>query len=66
MTLSELQFTFPDATEDTWHQHSNGGGWVQNTATVATTAFVGPDAIVYGSAWVFGNARVSGNDVVTE
>ena len=66
MTLSDLQFTFPDATEETWHQHFNGGGWVQNTATVDDTAFVGPGACVYGNArvsgnaWVHGNAKVSG------
>ena len=29
------------------HQHSNGGGWVADTATVADTAYVGPDAQVY-------------------
>jgi len=29
------------------HQHSNGGGWVADTAKVADTAYVGPDAQVY-------------------
>jgi UDP-3-O-[3-hydroxymyristoyl] glucosamine N-acyltransferase len=42
------------------HQHSNGGGWVADTATVADTAFVGPNALVYGNAQVSGNCRVSG------
>ena len=28
MTLQDLQNEFPDATESTWHQHPNGGGWV--------------------------------------
>ena len=51
MTLTELQKIFPSATEDTWHQHLNGKGWVQNTSTVADTAYVGPDAQVSGSAW---------------
>ena len=32
------------------HKHSNGGGWVADTATVAASAFVGPDARVYGGA----------------
>lgn len=34
------------------HQHSNGGGWVADTATVADTAFVGKDAQVFGNAQV--------------
>ena len=29
------------------HQHSNGGGWVANTATVAKSVYVGPFAIVF-------------------
>ena len=56
-----------------WHRHPNGGGWVQDTASVDETAHIGPDAEVYGtarvygtaevfgSARVYGNARVSGN-----
>ena len=43
------------------HQHSNGGGWVANTALVDATAYVGPDAQVYGNAQLFGNAQLSGN-----
>jgi len=43
------------------HQHSNGGGWVADTATVEDTVYVGPDARVYGDAWVHGNALVYGN-----
>jgi hypothetical protein len=42
-------------------QHSNGGGWVADTARVADTAYVGPDAKVSGNAWVCGNAKVSGD-----
>jgi hypothetical protein len=40
--------------------HSNGGGWVDNRATVASTAYVGPRAAVYGSSRVSGNARIEG------
>jgi hypothetical protein len=40
------------------HQHTNGGGWVSDTATVHDTAYVGPDALVYGDARVSGNAWV--------
>jgi len=31
-----------------WHHHKNGGGLVEDTATVDDTAFVGPDAQVSG------------------
>ncbi len=42
------------------HRHPNGGGWVDDAATVAPTAFVGPGAVVRGDAQVLGNARVEG------
>lgn len=42
------------------HTHSNGGGWVSNSATVAATAYVGPGAFVRGSANISGNARIEG------
>jgi hypothetical protein len=40
------------------HWASNGGGWVDNRATVAATAYVAPHAAVYGNATVTGNARI--------
>ena len=43
-----------------WHRHPNGGGWVQDTASVDETAHIGPDAEVSVAAWVSGNAQVSG------
>ena len=43
-----------------WHRHPNGGGWVQDTASVDETAHIGPDAEVFGAARVFGTAGVSG------
>ena len=46
------------------HQHSNGGGWVADTAIVAATAYVGSSARVYGNAWVSGDARVYGAAMV--
>ena len=55
-----------------WHRHPNGGGWVQDTASVDETAYVGPDAEVSenaqvsGNAWVYGSARVYGNARVSE
>ena len=44
-----------------WHRHPNGGGWVQDTASVDETAHIGPDAEVSGAAQVCGNAQVYGN-----
>ena len=44
-----------------WHRHPNGGGWVEDTASVDETAHIGPDAQVCGAARVFGAARVSGD-----
>jgi len=43
------------------HQHSNGGGWVANTAVVAASAYIGPNAQVFGNALVFGDAQVYGD-----
>lgn len=34
------------------HQHSNGGGWVADTAIVHDDAYIGPEARVYGNAFV--------------
>src|SRR2546426_699353 len=47
MTFEQLQAILPWAQADDWHQHPNGGGWVQNSARVS------------GNARVYGNARVS-------
>jgi hypothetical protein len=55
----ELGYGKPAATGG-GHWHSNGGGWVSNSATVAATAYVGPRAAVYGTATVSGNARIEG------
>jgi hypothetical protein len=53
--MSETR-TLPDAPLG-WHRHPNGGGLVEDTATVDDTAYVGPAArVYYGNA---GNARVS-------
>ena len=62
------------ANESGYKQHSNGGGWVSNKATVATTAFVGPNAVVNGGTVsekariedfaVVDGGKVSGNAVL--
>ena len=41
------------------HLHTNGGGWVSNTASVASTVYVGPYAIVRAGT-ISGNARIDG------
>ena len=43
------------------HKHSNGGGWVADTASVADSAYVGPNTLVYGNAQVFDRAQVCDN-----
>jgi hypothetical protein len=49
-----------------WHQHSNGGGWVQKSAFVFLTAFVGPCAIVSGSARILDQASILDEASVTD
>lgn len=38
------------ASSDGWAQHPFGGGWVQDTASVAAGVYVGPEAVVRGFA----------------
>ena len=47
-----------------YRTHSNGGGIVGPSATVAPTAYVGPNAKVLGTAKVLGNARIENYAVV--
>ena len=47
------------------HQHTNGGGWVADTARVEDSAYIGPSAQVTGNARVSGNAQVSGDAQVS-
>ncbi|KAH6695777.1 avirulence protein [Plectosphaerella plurivora] len=54
----EPGYVKPVAKDGRWH--SNGGGWVDNSANVAATAYVGPRAAVFGNARVTGNARIEG------
>lgn len=41
------------------HQHSNGGGWVAETAFVEDSCFVGPYAEVFDNAKVYGNVKIN-------
>jgi hypothetical protein len=47
------------------HLHTNGGGWVQNSATVAESVYVGPHAIVLGNATITGNVRLEDTSLVS-
>lgn len=51
--------------DDEQHQHSNGGGWVANTAKVDKSVYVGPHALVYGQAELTGKVRVEGTAQVS-
>ena len=50
----------PDPATLGGHRHGNGGGFVDDSATVDPTAYVGPDAVVRGDAQVLGDARIEG------
>lgn len=46
------------------HAHSNGGGWVSDSASVADSVYVGPNAMVLGNATLTGTVRVEDYAVV--
>lgn len=46
------------------HIHPNGGGWVQNSASVASSVYVGPTAIVLGNSNISGQVRIEGTALV--
>ena len=46
------------------HIHTNGGGWVADSAKVADSVYVGPNAMVLGSAKLSGNVRVEDHAIV--
>lgn len=50
----------PDPATMGGHRHANGGGFVDDRATVDPTAYVGPDAVVRGDAQVLDGARIEG------
>jgi PKD repeat protein len=50
----------------TGHTHTNGGGFVANTANVASSVYVGPNAKVLGNAQLSGAARIEDWAVVTD
>lgn len=46
--------------------HTNGGGWVESTASVAASVFVDSSAMVLGNANITGNARIENTAVVKD
>ena len=48
------------------HQHENGGGWAEDTATLERTAFVASTSRVMHRAKVFDKARVEGKGIVQD
>ena len=66
MTFEELKRRVPDATVDTWHQHANGGGWVENSARVADSAVVIGSATVRDYAVVRDYATVDNRAIVRD
>jgi len=48
------------------HIHANGGGWVQNSASVAASVYVGPTAIVLGNSNISGQVRIEGTSLVRQ
>ena len=52
MTFQELESRIETKLNSAdWHQHPNGGGWVENTAYVGGNARVGGTARVEGGVW---------------
>lgn len=51
-------------TQSAGHAHSNGGGFVADSAKVADSVYVGPNAAVLGAANLSGNVRVEDYAVV--
>jgi hypothetical protein len=49
---AELRQLFPG------RQHSNGGGWISNEASVEASVYVGPQAAVLGASRLTGSVRV--------
>lgn len=46
------------------HVHSNGDGWVADTARVSDSVYAGPNAMVLGNEKLSGNVRIEDYAVV--
>jgi hypothetical protein len=47
-------------------QHANGGGWVQNPASVSSSVYVAPHAIVLGNSNITGDVRIENTALVRD
>lgn len=66
ITLEGATPSWSNRSYNNMRQHPNGGGWVSNTANVASTAYVGPNALVLDYATVGGNAVIDGYAIVAQ
>jgi carbonic anhydrase/acetyltransferase-like protein (isoleucine patch superfamily) len=48
------------------HIHSNGGGWVANSANVSNSVYVAPYAMVMGNATISGNVKINNTAMVQD
>ncbi|HAQ37164.1 MAG TPA: hypothetical protein DCX89_07125 [Saprospirales bacterium] len=48
------------------HLHPNGGGWVQNSASVSSSVYLGPHTLVLGNAHLSGDVRVENTAMVRD
>lgn len=46
--------------------HPNGGGWVQNSASVSPSVYIGEHAIVLGNSTITGNVVIDGTAIVKD
>jgi len=53
-----------DEAQTNWHRHTEGGGWVQNTADIGDEVFVGPKAVVYGTSKITGRVVITDSAIV--
>ena len=64
MTLEQLQNLFHDATSENWHQHKNGGGWIENSVNVSEDVRVGEKSIIFKIGQAIQYARLCGQHML--
>ena len=48
------------------HLHTNGGGWIENSATVSNSVYVAPTAMVMGNSNLSGTVRIENTALVRD
>jgi len=56
--------SFRSQLKNNGHLHINGGGWIQNSATVSSSVYVGDHAMVLGSSVLSGNVSIENHSLV--